>query len=159
MPTVGIIAEYNPFHSGHLYHLLECGFAAIDYNETVVQGIKVHNHGMITIPHSIGISKKRTGMSKRTGIMRNWVDEQEIRFVVVLDSLAGSGRSFHNWEKHYSVDGDEIPYKRMAVSFTEDAFDKIEIICPPGSSYSMNGIRDRVSGICPKSTISICNSS
>ena len=39
METIGIIAEYNPFHNGHLYHLNESdNLIAPDYKVCIMSG-------------------------------------------------------------------------------------------------------------------------
>ena len=49
MTTIGIIAEYNPFHNGHLYHLKKIKEKYKDYTILVIMNGKIKESGEITI--------------------------------------------------------------------------------------------------------------
>ena len=38
MKVVGIVAEYNPFHNGHMYHIEEAKKTGADYLVVVMSG-------------------------------------------------------------------------------------------------------------------------
>ena len=64
MKSIGIIAEYNPFHNGHLYHLNTIKEKYPDYTIIVVMNGNFTERGDITI-----IDKwKRTDIALELGV-------------------------------------------------------------------------------------------
>ena len=64
MKSIGIIAEYNPFHNGHLYHLSKIKETYPDYTIILVMSGNFTQRGDVSI-----IDKwKKTEIAKKLGI-------------------------------------------------------------------------------------------
>ena len=65
MKSVGIIAEYNPFHNGHLYHLKKVKELYPDHTIVLVMNGNFTERGDVSI-----IDKwKKTEIAKEVGIV------------------------------------------------------------------------------------------
>ena len=49
MTSIGIIAEYNPFHNGHLYHINKIKEMFLDYNIILVLSSSFTERGEISV--------------------------------------------------------------------------------------------------------------
>lgn len=136
----GIIYDDNERKS------VKCGIT------TEVNGVEIK--GDIFLPELAGIIKKKTGVSKRTGKVRNWSNEKEIRLKACIH------QEDHFLTGNENHDGAMFPItiKQVVVTLDKNAFDTLYIYFPD-SFVDKDGFIDELNIRFPDIKISIMNKS